>query len=110
MDITDIKIRKLQDDGRMRAVVSVTFDDSLVVHDIKVIEGPGRYFLAMPSRKMPDGTYRDTVHPINAQVRELLEETILRLYRRELENREMENREREAAAGLPEGGEEDALL
>ncbi|MDR3208188.1 MAG: septation regulator SpoVG [Oscillospiraceae bacterium] len=104
MNITDIKIRKLQEEGRMRAVVSVTFDDSLVVHDIKVIEGPGRYFLAMPSRKMPDGTYRDIVHPINAQVREMLEESILQLYRQELETRE-----RETAAEDTEEPEDESL-
>jgi stage V sporulation protein G len=104
LNITDIKIRKLQEEGRMRAVVSVTFDDSLVVHDIKVIEGPGRYFLAMPSRKMPDGTYRDIVHPINAQVREMLEESILQLYRQELETRE-----RETAAEDTEEPEDESL-
>ncbi len=88
LNITDMKIRKLQEDGRMRAVVSVTFDDSLVVHDIKVIEGPNRFFLAMPSRKMPDGTYRDIVHPTNGQVREQLEQAILELYRQEVQNRD----------------------
>ncbi len=88
MNITDMKIRKIHEDGRMRAVVSVTFDDSLVVHDIKVIEGPDRYFLAMPSRKMADGTYRDIVHPINGQVREQLEAAIMEIYRKELQDRE----------------------
>ena len=87
MNITDIKIRKLQNEGRMRAVVSVTFDDAIVVHDIKVIEGPERYFLAMPSRKMPDGTYRDIMHPISGQVREQLEQAILKHYHTEMENR-----------------------
>ena len=87
MNISDVKIRKLQDEGRMRAVVSVTFDNAIVVHDIKVIEGPERYFLAMPSRKMPDGAYRDIVHPINAQVRDMLEKAIMEQYRREMENR-----------------------
>ena len=90
MNITDVKIRKLQDEGRMRAVVSVTFNNAIVVHDIKVIEGTDRYFLAMPSRKMPDGSYRDIVHPINVQVREMLEQTILELYRKELESRATE--------------------
>ena len=80
MNITNIKTRKLLFDGKMRAVVSVTFDDEIVVHDIKVIKGPDRYFLAMPSRKMPDGNFWDIVHPINAQVRASLERTILQYY------------------------------
>ena len=74
----------------MRAVVSVTFDNAIVVHDIKVIEGTERYFLAMPSRKMPDGTYRDIVHPISAEMREVLEHTILDMYQKELETRAAE--------------------
>ena len=71
----------------MRAVVSVTFDDSIVVHDIKIIEGPDRYFLAMPSRRMVDGSFRDIVHPISADVRTNLEETILQLYHADIEYR-----------------------
>ena len=88
MNITDIKIRKLQDQTRMRAVVSVTFDNEIVVHDIKVIEGPDRFFLAMPSRKMPDGTFRDIMHPITIQTRERLEQTVLKHYHEEMEHRD----------------------
>ena len=77
MKVTDIKVRKLVGEGRMRAVLSVTFDNEIVVHDIKVIEGPTRLFLAMPSYKMPDGSFRDIIHPINAEARQTLEETIL---------------------------------
>lgn len=80
MEITNVKIKKLQNESRMRAIVSVTFDNEFVVHDIKVIEGPDRYFLAMPSRKMPDGAFQDIVHPISAAMREFLEKTILQYY------------------------------
>ena len=80
MQITDIKIRKFFDDGPMKAVVSVTFDDCLAVHDIKVIYARERYFIVMPSRKNPDGTYRDIVHPINSSFRENLEEAVIDAY------------------------------
>ena len=84
MQITDIKIRKLFDDGPMKAVVSVTFDGQLAVHDIKVIYARDKYFIVMPSRKNPDETFRDIVHPINAQFRTLLEESVIAAYRAEL--------------------------
>ena len=80
MQITDIKIRKFFDDGPMKAVVSVTFDDALAVHDIKVIYARERFFIVMPSRKNPDGTYRDIVHPINAQFRADLESAVIDAY------------------------------
>ncbi len=80
MQITDIKIRKFFDDGPMKAVVSVTFDDCLAVHDIKVIYARERYFIVMPSRKNPDGTYRDVVHPINTEFRATLEEAVIDAY------------------------------
>ena len=83
MNITQIKINRTQDSGRMRAVVSVTFDHQIVVHDIKVIDGPERLFLAMPSRKAADGTFRDIVHPISAEARAMLEDAILEKYRLE---------------------------
>ena len=73
MEITDIKVRKLFDDGPMKAIVSVTFDNELALHDVKVINARDRYFIVMPSRKNPDETYRDIVHPINAQFRSKLE-------------------------------------
>ena len=85
MQITDIKIRKLFDDGPMKAVVSVTFDAQLAVHDIKVINARDKYFIVMPSRKNPDGTYRDIVHPINAEFRSKLEEQIIDAYNKEVE-------------------------
>ena len=80
MQLTDIKIRKFFDEGPMKAIVSVTFDDCLAVHDIKVIYARDRYFIVMPSRKNPDGTYRDIVHPINAEFRAALEEAGIDAY------------------------------
>ena len=80
MNITNIKINKTLDSGRMKAVVSVTLDHQIVVHDIKVIDGPERLFLAMPSRKAADGSFRDIVHPISAEGRHMLESAILERY------------------------------
>ncbi|NLU36006.1 MAG: septation regulator SpoVG [Clostridiales bacterium] len=80
MTITDVRIRKIQSEGKMRAVASVTFDDSFVVHDIKVIEGQSGLFIAMPSRKTPDGEYRDIAHPINSETREKLQNIVLEKY------------------------------
>ena len=80
MQITDIKIRKFFDEGPMKAIVSVTFNDCLAVHDIKVIYARDRYFIVMPSRKNPDGSYRDIVHPINAEFRASLEQAVIDAY------------------------------
>lgn len=85
MQITDIKIRKLFDEGPMKAIVSVTFDGQLAVHDVKVINARDKFFIVMPSRKNPDETYRDIVHPINSSFRATLEEEILAAYNAELE-------------------------
>ena len=85
MQITDIKIRKLFDDGPMKAIVSITFDHQLAVHDIKVIHAREKYFIVMPSRKNPDDTYRDIVHPINSQFRAALEQAVIEAYQKELE-------------------------
>ena len=84
MKITDIKIRKTFSEGPMRAIASVTFDHQLVVHDIKVIYAKEKYFIVMPSRKNPDDTYRDIAHPINADFRALLEESVKAAYDAEL--------------------------
>ena len=84
MKITDIKIRKTFDDGPLKAVVSLTFDAQLAVHDIKVIYANDRFFIVMPSRKNGDGTYRDIAHPINAEFRVEVEEAVLAAYRAEL--------------------------
>lgn len=88
MQITDIKVRKLFEEGPMRAVVSVTFDGQLAVHDIKVINARDKFFIVMPSRKNPDDTYRDIVHPINAQFRSMLENAIVAAYEEALANAE----------------------
>ena len=88
MLITDIRVRKINSEGRMKAVVSVTFDDAFVVHDIKVIEGQDKLFIAMPSRKTPDGEFKDIAHPINAETRELLHSKILEKYQEVLETPE----------------------
>lgn len=85
MKITDIKIRKTFTEGPMRAVASVTFDNQLVVHDIKVINARDKYFIVMPSHKNPDDTYRDIVHPINSEFRALLESAVKAAYEAELE-------------------------
>ena len=84
MEITDVKIRKIMSDGRLRAVVSVTIDDMFAVHDIKVVQGDERLFVAMPSRKDENGVFRDIVHPISPSARKLFEENILDAYERQL--------------------------
>lgn len=80
MEITDIRIRQMTHDEKMKAVVSVTFDNCFVVHDIKIIDGQDRLFIAMPSRKTPDNEYKDIAHPINMETRELLQSRILEKY------------------------------
>jgi stage V sporulation protein G len=80
MNITDVKIRKFLNDGRMKAIVSVTFDNELAIHDIKVIEGPEKMFVAMPSRKGEDGVFRDIAHPISPEARIKLERIVLNKY------------------------------
>lgn len=80
MDITDIRIKKVAGDSKMKAVASVTFDNAFAVHDVKVIEGPEKLFVAMPSRRTPDGEYRDIAHPINSDMRQMLESRVLAAY------------------------------
>lgn len=80
MKITDVRLRKISDDGKMKAIVSVTFDDEFVVHDIKIIEGQNGLFVAMPSRKMADGEFRDIAHPINAETRKKIQDAIFEEY------------------------------
>ena len=77
MQITDIRVRVVSKESKMKAVVSVTFDDAFVVHDIKVIDGEKGLFIAMPSKKTPDGEYRDIAHPIHGDMRAMLQEAIL---------------------------------
>lgn len=85
MQITDIRVRKVEKEGKMKAVVSITMDDEFVVHDIKVIEGDKGLFIAMPSRKAADGEYRDIAHPINSSTRERIQTMILEKYQAEMD-------------------------
>ena len=80
MQITDVRIRRVEKEGKMKAVVSITIDEEFVVHDIKVIEGEKGLFIAMPSRKAGDGEYRDIAHPINSETREQIQKLILEKY------------------------------
>ena len=87
MRITDVRIRKINDEGKMRAVVSVTFDDEFVVHDIKVIEGQNGLFIAMPSRKMGEGDFRDIAHPLTSETRNRIKDAIFEEYEKVLEEK-----------------------
>lgn len=80
MEITDVRIRKISDDGKMKAVASVTFDDEFVVHDIKVIDGQNGLFVAMPSRKMGEGDFRDIAHPLVSEMRNRIKDAIFAAY------------------------------
>ncbi len=84
MKITDVRVRKVAKEGKMKAIVSITLDNEFVVHDIKVIEGEKGLFIAMPSRKASDGEYKDIAHPIRSETRELLQNMILDKYRTEI--------------------------
>ncbi len=92
MNITDVRIRKILAEGKMKAIVSVTLEDSLVIHDVKVVDGQNGLFVAMPSRKMPTGEFRDIAHPISQEARDVLQTKVLEKYREALEE------EAEAAA------------
>ena len=80
MKITDVRLRKINSENRMKAVASVTFDEEFVIHDIKVIESQNGLFIAMPSRKTPNGEFKDIAHPINAETREKIQKAILEAY------------------------------
>ena len=86
MKITDVRIRKVEKEGKMKAVASITIEDEFVVHDIKIIDGEKGLFIAMPSRKAADGEYRDIAHPISTEMRTYLSELILAKYKEEIEN------------------------
>lgn len=117
MEITDLKIRKMMAEGRLRAIVSITLDQMLAVHDIKVVQGENRLFVAMPSRKDESGIFRDIVHPISAQAREYLEEQILDAYEAQLQQLQAETAQRAAAEAdasaadaVPEAAAEESPL
>ena len=84
MQITDVRVRKIIKEGKMRAIVSITIDEEFVIHDIKVIEGDKGLFIAMPSKKATDGEYRDIAHPINSSTREKIQTIILEAYQKAL--------------------------
>ncbi len=85
MHVTDVRVRKIKNEGKMKAVVSVTLDDMIVIHDIKIIEGQTGLFVAMPSRKVGESDYRDIAHPINASARNILQDVIFDAYHKEKE-------------------------
>ena len=84
MEITDIRVRKINSDGRMKAVISVTFDDCFVVHDIRIIDGQDKLFIAMPSRRTPEGEFKDIAHPIKSELRAQLSKKIIEKYQETL--------------------------
>jgi len=81
MEVTDVRVRKVLMEGRMKAIVSVTLDDAFVIHDVKVVEGNNGLFVAMPSRKTPGGEFRDIAHPITSSARELIQSAVLHAYK-----------------------------
>ena len=85
MQVTDVRVRRIEKEGKMKAIVSITLDNEFVIHDIKVIEGEKGLFIAMPSKKALDGEYRDIAHPINSGTREKIQNTILERYQEALE-------------------------
>ncbi len=89
MQITDVRVRKITKEGKMRAIVSITLDDEFVVHDIKVIEGDNGLFIAMPSKKSADGEFRDVAHPINGETRAVIQKKILEGYEKALSSCEI---------------------
>lgn len=100
MEITDVRLRRVQTDGRMRAIASITFDEEFVIHDIRVIDGNNGLFVAMPSKRTPDGEFRDIAHPINSSTRGKIQDTVLSAYHRIDEYSEIELVElEEAGAG-----------
>lgn len=80
MEITDVRVRKVNSEGKLKAVVSVTFDGAFVIHDIKLIENEGKMFISMPNKRIQTGEYRDIAHPVNAQMRETLERSVISAY------------------------------
>ena len=93
MKITDVRIRKISDDGKMKAVVSITFDDEFVVHDIKIIDGQNGLFIAMPSRKMGEGDFRDIAHPLVSETRNKIRDAIFEEYDKVLAQKAVEPEE-----------------
>ncbi len=84
MDITDVRVRKINKEGRMKAIVSITLNDQLVIHDVRIIEGNNGLFVAMPSKKTPSGDFKDIAHPINSEARAYIEKKVIDAYQTEL--------------------------
>ncbi|WP_426800823.1 septation regulator SpoVG [Staphylococcus capitis] len=80
MKVTDVRLRKIQTDGRMKALVSITLDEAFVIHDLRVIEGNSGLFVAMPSKRTPDGEFRDSAHPINSDMRQEIQDAVMKVY------------------------------
>ncbi|WP_162157687.1 septation regulator SpoVG [Staphylococcus epidermidis] len=80
MKVTDVRLRKIQTDGRMKALVSITLDEAFVIHDLRVIEGNSGLFVAMPSKRTPDGEFRDIAHPINSDMRQEIQDVVMKVY------------------------------
>ncbi len=93
MQITDVRVRKITKEGKMRAIVSMTLDNAFVVHDIKVIEGERGLFIAMPSKKATDGEYRDIAHPINSEARDSMQKIILECYEKAMSESDFDDEE-----------------
>ena len=104
MNITDVRLRKLPTEGKLKAIVSVTFNDEFVLHDIKIIEGNESLFLAMPSRRLSNGEYRDIAHPINSEARKELEDAIFKEYYEVKEK--LDSEEEKVEESIPEEKEE----
>ena len=104
MNITDVRIRKINDESKMKAVVSITFDDEFVVHDIKIIEGQNGPFIAMPSRKMGEGDFRDIAHPLNSETRNKIKDAIFAEYEKVLAE-QPEQTEAEQDKNMPRGNQ-----
>lgn len=108
MKITDVRIRKLRTEGKMKAVISVTFDDCFVVHDIKVIDGKKGLFVAMPSRRIGEGRFRDIAHPINSETRNRIERVVFEAYEQAVEEAAEEASEEEVVHESSEASNEPA--
>ncbi|KOP71370.1 septation protein spoVG [Lysinibacillus sp. FJAT-14745] len=100
MEVTDVRLRRVQTDGRMRAIASITLDNEFVVHDIRVIDGNTGLFVAMPSKRTPDGEFRDIAHPINSTTRNKIQEIILNEYHNSSESEATEKAEELEGIGV----------
>ncbi len=108
MEITDVRLRKIETEGKLRAYVSITFDDSFVVHDLRVIDGNKGMFVAMPSKRLPNGDHKDIAHPINTEIREKIQNAVLDVYNRELEENPQVKEEEKVEESKEEEKEEEA--